>query len=69
MITFWQIIFSLIVFYFVCVIIHLVKLIFFKDRLAKSLFPANKHRYVKTLIIMGSGLLPLLYFDLFSNNL
>lgn len=55
MITFWQTIVFIIIAYVSCVVIHLVKVILFKDRLGESLWPTNRQKPVKILIVMGSG--------------
>ena len=55
MITFWQTIVFIIIAYVLCVVIHLVKVILFKDRLGESLWPTNRQKPVKILIVMGSG--------------
>ncbi|XP_057381621.1 UDP-N-acetylglucosamine transferase subunit ALG14 homolog, partial [Daphnia carinata] len=55
MITFWQTIAFLIISYVSCVAVHLVKLLLFRDRNSESLWPKNRCKPVKTLIIMGSG--------------
>ena len=55
MITFWETIVFIIIAYVSCVVIHLVKVILFKDRLGESLWPTNRQKPVKILIVMGSG--------------
>ncbi|XP_046455659.1 UDP-N-acetylglucosamine transferase subunit ALG14 homolog [Daphnia pulex] len=54
-ITFWQTLLLIIIAYVSCVVVHLVKLILFRDRRDESLWPANRRKPVKTLIVMGSG--------------
>lgn len=55
MFTFWQTITFLLIIYVSCVAVHLVKLFLFRDRHSESLWPKNRCKPVKTLIIMGSG--------------
>lgn len=55
MITFWRTLLLIIIAYVSCVVVHLVKLILFRDRRDESLWPANRRKPVKTLIVMGSG--------------
>lgn len=55
MITFWQTLLLIIIAYVSCVVVHLVKLILFRDRRDESLWLANRRKPVKTLIVMGSG--------------
>lgn len=64
MITFWQTIVFIIIAYVSCVVIHLVKVILFKDRLGESLWPTNRQKPVKILIVMGSGLFVQLVIEL-----
>ena len=69
MITFWQTIISLIFLYVVCIAFHLVKLIVFKNRHSKSLWPGNREKPVRALIILGSGPLPVVELPVLTADL